>query len=143
MIATPYIVDKGQFHSHMKAFNDAGLEDRLKFDTANGDIRSMIAAVEEVDFLHAEQKDKLSSTNAERFFEIKTYRKSPSVRQTYSLCSPGQRTGLPSRGDGVFEFSICRLPPICHKRDKKNSFSTIQPILNYLPNYSVNSELTS
>ncbi len=68
VIANPDIVDKEGFHTTMKAFYDAGLEDRLMFATDNGDIQKMIAAVEELDFLSAAQKEKLYYQNAERFF---------------------------------------------------------------------------
>jgi hypothetical protein len=68
VIANPDIVDKERFYTTMKAFYDAGLEDRLMFASDNGDIERMIAAVEELDFLSESQKEKLYSLNAERFF---------------------------------------------------------------------------
>ena len=68
VVANPDIVDKERFYSTMKAFYDAGLGDRLMFATDNGDIQKMIAAVEDLDFLSAAQKEKLYYQNAERFF---------------------------------------------------------------------------
>lgn len=68
VIANPDIVDKQRFHSTMKAFYDAGLEDRLMFASDNGDIPKMAAAIESLDFLTDKQKEKLYTLNAEVFF---------------------------------------------------------------------------
>jgi hypothetical protein len=68
VVANPEIVEKERFYTTMKAFYDAGMEDRLMFATDNGDIQKMIQAVTELDFLSASQKEKLFYQNAERFF---------------------------------------------------------------------------
>ncbi len=52
----------------MKTFVKAGLEDRIMFDTDNGDIEKGIASIEGLDFLSKEQKNKIYYQNAERFF---------------------------------------------------------------------------
>ncbi len=69
VIANPDIVEKERFYATMKAFYDAGLEDRLMFGSDNGDIEKMISAINGLDFLTENQLQKLLSLNAERFFK--------------------------------------------------------------------------
>jgi hypothetical protein len=71
VISNPDIVPSDTFFIIMKKFIDAGLEDRLMFGTDNGDIEKVINAVESLDFLSADQKNKLYYQNAERFFDRK------------------------------------------------------------------------
>lgn len=68
VISNPDIVSPNKFSIIMKAFMDAGLEDRLMFGTDNGDIEKVIKAVESVKFLSLEQKMKIYYQNAEQFF---------------------------------------------------------------------------
>ncbi len=68
VLSNPYIVKPDRFAAIMKAFIGAGLEDRLMFGTDNGDVQSVIAAVEGLTFLSKKQKDKIFYMNAERFF---------------------------------------------------------------------------
>lgn len=68
VISNPDIVPPDKFAVIMKAFIDAGLEDRLMFGTDNGNIEKVFMAVEALDFFSAEQKQKLYYQNAERFF---------------------------------------------------------------------------
>ena len=71
VISNPDIVPAEKFFTVMKAFIDAGLEDRLMFGTDNGDVKKVIKAVEALDFLSTVQKNKLYYQNAERFFSNK------------------------------------------------------------------------
>lgn len=68
VISNPDIVPAERFSTIMKAFLDAGLEDRIMFGTDNGDILKVLNAVESLDFLSNAQKRKLYYQNAERFF---------------------------------------------------------------------------
>ena len=68
VISNPDIVPAEKFRTIMKAFIEAGLEDRLMFGTDNGDITKVINSVESLDFLSEYQKTKLYHQNAERFF---------------------------------------------------------------------------
>jgi uncharacterized protein len=68
VIANPDISDKNEFRSYMKSLIDAGFENRLMFGSDNGDYAKMIAAVNELDFLTTEQKEKIFYKNAVRFF---------------------------------------------------------------------------
>lgn len=67
----PQIVPPDQFASLMKSFIDAGLEDRLMFGSDDADINKTIAAVEQVSFLTAAQKEKIFYKNAETFFRLR------------------------------------------------------------------------
>ncbi len=71
VISNPDIVPPKKFSIIMKAFIDNGLEDRMMFGTDNGNIERVIMAVEALDFLSVEQKNKLYYKNAERFFNSK------------------------------------------------------------------------
>ena len=68
VISNPDIVPPAQFKILMKAFIEAGLEDRLMFGTDNGNVVKVIAAVNELDFLTNQQKEKIFYINAEDFF---------------------------------------------------------------------------
>lgn len=68
VISNPDIVPAEKFRAIMKAFIDAGLEDRLMFGTDNGDIAKVVRSVESLGFLSEAQKIKLYYRNAERFF---------------------------------------------------------------------------
>ena len=68
VLSNPGIVPAERFSLIMKAFMEAGLEDRLMFGTDNGDIEKVIAAVEALEFLTELQKEKIFNKNAERFF---------------------------------------------------------------------------
>ena len=68
VLSNPVIVPAERFSLIMKAFMEAGLEDRLMFGTDNGDIEKVIAAVEALEFLTELQKEKVFNKNAERFF---------------------------------------------------------------------------
>ncbi|MGV3588845.1 MAG: amidohydrolase family protein [Adhaeribacter sp.] len=68
VISNPDIVPPEKFSAIMKAFMDAGLEDRLMFGTDNGDIAKVIRAVESLEFMSTKQKKKLYYQNAEQFF---------------------------------------------------------------------------
>ena len=69
VLSNPVIVPAERFSLIMKAFMEAGLEDRLMFGTDNGDIEKVIAAVEALEFLTELQKEKVFYKNAERFFQ--------------------------------------------------------------------------
>ena len=69
VISNPDIMPAAQFTKIMKTFIDAGLEDRLMFGTDNGNVEKIVAAIEALDFLSKEQKNKIFYQNAERFFE--------------------------------------------------------------------------
>ncbi|NCU05895.1 MAG: amidohydrolase [Chitinophagaceae bacterium] len=68
VLNNPAIIPANDFASIMKAFIDAGLEDRLMFGTDNADVKTCIAAIEQLDFLTAKQKEKIFYQNAEMFF---------------------------------------------------------------------------
>ncbi|MEJ8818138.1 amidohydrolase family protein [Lacibacter sp. H407] len=69
VLNNPYIIPAKDFASIMRAFIDAGFEDRLLFGSDNADIKTCIAAVEELKFLSAKQKEKIFHLNAEAFFK--------------------------------------------------------------------------
>jgi len=71
VISNPDIVPATRFANMIKIFVEAGLEDRLMFGTDNGNIDKVIAAVEGLDFLSRNQKNKIFYQNAERFFSTK------------------------------------------------------------------------
>lgn len=71
VLNNPNIIPVKDFASIMKAFIDAGLEDRLMFATDNADIKACINSVEQLDFLSSKQKVKIYSLNAETFFTNK------------------------------------------------------------------------
>ena len=68
VIDNPDIVSKTDFHSYMKSLIDSGFENRLMFGSDGGDYTKMINAVNELDFLTKEQKEKIFYKNAEQFF---------------------------------------------------------------------------
>ena len=68
VISNPAIVKPDRFAAIMKAFIDAGLEDRLMFGTDNGDVNKVISAVDALTFLSEDQKKKIFFRNAESFF---------------------------------------------------------------------------
>lgn len=70
VISNPAIVTPEKFKAIIKAFVDAGLEDRIKFGSDNGNIEKVIASVDSMNFLTMRQKDKIFYQNAERFFTI-------------------------------------------------------------------------
>jgi len=69
VISNPDIVPPAKFSTIMKAFLDAGLEDRIMFGTDNGNIDKVIASIEALGFLSEKQKSKLYYQNAEQFFK--------------------------------------------------------------------------
>ena len=68
VISNPDIVSPERFAVIIKAFLEAGLEDRLMFGSDNGNILKVIDAVEALTFLSNAQKDKIFYKNAEQFF---------------------------------------------------------------------------
>lgn len=68
VLANPDIMDNENFNSYMKSLIDAGFENRLMFGSDNGDLNKMINAINELDFLTVEQKEKIFFGNAETFF---------------------------------------------------------------------------
>ena len=68
VLNNPKIIPAKDFASIMKAFIDAGLEDRLMFGSDNADIKTTIASVQQLDFLTSKQKEKIFYLNAEMFF---------------------------------------------------------------------------
>ena len=68
VLNNPNIIPAKDFATVMKEFVDAGLEDRLMFGSDNADIKKCIAAVEQLDFLSAKQKEKIFNQNAMKFF---------------------------------------------------------------------------
>lgn len=68
VLNNPKIVPPTEFASLMKLYIDAGLEDRLMFGTDNADIKTTVEAIEQLDFLSLEQKEKIFFRNAEAFF---------------------------------------------------------------------------
>lgn len=69
-LANPDIFEKKDFHSYLKSLIDSGFENRLMFGSDNGDLEKMIAAVNEIDFLTYEQKEKIFFSNADTFFTV-------------------------------------------------------------------------
>jgi uncharacterized protein len=70
-LANPDIFKKPDFNSYMKSLIESGFEDRLMFGSDNGDLDKIINAVNELDFLTTEQKEKIFFMNAERFFSVR------------------------------------------------------------------------
>jgi hypothetical protein len=64
VISNPAIVASDKFYSIMKSFIGAGLEDRLMFGSDHGNIHQVIAAIEALDFLSQQQKQKIFYKNA-------------------------------------------------------------------------------
>jgi predicted TIM-barrel fold metal-dependent hydrolase len=52
----------------MKSLVDAGFEDRLMFGSDGGDFSKIISAINGLDFLTTQQKQKIFYTNAVTFF---------------------------------------------------------------------------
>jgi uncharacterized protein len=69
-LANPEIFKKEEFHSYLKSLVDSGFVDRLMFGSDNGDLGKMITAVNELEFLTYEQKEKIFFTNAQTFFGV-------------------------------------------------------------------------
>lgn len=67
-ISNPDIFPTEDFYKIMKRLIDSGLENRLMFGSDNGDINKIILNVNSLDFLSAEQKEKIFYKNAEIFF---------------------------------------------------------------------------
>ncbi len=67
-ISNPQIFPPNDFKQIMKRLVDAGLENRLMFGSDNGDIVKIVENVEALEFLTAEQKEKIFYKNAEQFF---------------------------------------------------------------------------
>ena len=70
VISNPMIVPAKKFETIMKEMLSAGLENRIMFGTDNGDVEMVIAAIERLDFLTDEQKEKIYFRNAEVFFGL-------------------------------------------------------------------------
>jgi predicted TIM-barrel fold metal-dependent hydrolase len=70
VLANPDIMNKKDFHSYMKSLIDSGFENRLMFGSDNGDLKKMIDAINELDFLTTEQKENIFIRNAETFFGV-------------------------------------------------------------------------
>jgi hypothetical protein len=68
VLNNPTIIPAKDFANIMKGFIDAGLEDRLMFGSDNADVEACISAVEELDFLSVNQKEKIFNLNAAKFF---------------------------------------------------------------------------
>jgi predicted TIM-barrel fold metal-dependent hydrolase len=68
VLNNPAIIPPKHFAAIMKAYINAGLEDRLMFGSDNADIKACIKAVEQLDFLSGQQKEKIFYSNAETFF---------------------------------------------------------------------------
>lgn len=69
VLNNPSIIPAKDFASIMKAFIDAGLEDRLMFGSDNADIKTCIHSVEQLEFLSSKQKEKIFFLNAKTFFK--------------------------------------------------------------------------
>jgi len=69
VINNPGIVPPEQFRIFMKTLINAGLEDRMMFGSDNAEIKTVIAAVDQLDFLTTKQKEKIFYRNAEIFFK--------------------------------------------------------------------------
>ncbi|WP_057938295.1 amidohydrolase family protein [Algoriphagus resistens] len=70
VLSDPEIIDALDFEVAMKAFIEAGFEDRIMFGSDNGDLTKMINAVNKLDFLSQTQREKIFLTNAARFFSL-------------------------------------------------------------------------
>lgn len=70
VLNNPQIIPPNEFAAAMKEMIDAGLEDRLLFGSDNWDIKMTTDAVEQLDFLSDEQKEKIFYGNAKRFFGL-------------------------------------------------------------------------
>ena len=68
VLNNPHIVPPKQFDSLMRMYINEGFEDRLMFGSDDADIKLTIAAIEQLAFLTAEQKEKIFYKNAEKFF---------------------------------------------------------------------------
>ena len=71
VLNNPIIIPAKEFAGIMKAYIDAGLEDRLMFGSDNADIKITIDAVKQISFLTSDQKEKIFYKNAEQFFKQK------------------------------------------------------------------------
>lgn len=71
VLANPDIVKTTDFSAYMKSLIDAGFGNRLMFGSDNGDLDKIINAINELDFLTVEQKEKIFFKNAETFFGTK------------------------------------------------------------------------
>lgn len=68
VLNNPNIIPAKDYADILKAFLNAGLEDRLMFGSDNADIKTTITSVQQLDFLSAQQKEKIFHSNAETFF---------------------------------------------------------------------------
>jgi len=68
-VNNPEILPPKQFQIFMKTLINAGLEDRIMFGSDNAEIKTMIASVDQLDFLTIKQKEKIFYKNAEVFFK--------------------------------------------------------------------------
>jgi predicted metal-dependent TIM-barrel fold hydrolase len=64
----PSILPSEKFAETMKAMIEAGLEDRIMFGSDNADIKTVIASVENLEFISEDQKEKIFHKNADVFF---------------------------------------------------------------------------
>ncbi|RXK62835.1 amidohydrolase [Lacibacter luteus] len=71
VLNNPNIIPPEAFAAVMKEFIDARLEDRLLFGSDNADIKTTITSVQTLDFLSAQQKEKIFHLNATAFFTVK------------------------------------------------------------------------
>ncbi len=69
VLNNPNIIPLKDFAGIMKAYIDAGLEDRLMFGSDNADIKKCITSVEQLTILSTSQKEKIFYKNAEIFFK--------------------------------------------------------------------------
>jgi len=69
VLNNPKIIPATDFSAVMKAFIDAGLEDRLMFGSDNADVKTCVTAVEQLEFLSPRQKGKIFFSNAKIFFK--------------------------------------------------------------------------
>lgn len=70
VLNNPGIIPRKEFAAAMKEWVNAGLEDRLLFGSDNADIKTTVVAVEDLDFLSSEQKQKIFYSNAKRLFAL-------------------------------------------------------------------------
>lgn len=68
VLTNPDITTPDRFQEIMKAYLNAGLENRIMFGSDNGDIVKSIASLNALTFLTDEQREKIFYKNAERFF---------------------------------------------------------------------------
>ncbi|MDO9373692.1 MAG: amidohydrolase family protein [Ferruginibacter sp.] len=68
-VNNPAILPPAQFAGLIKMFVNAGLEDRLMFGSDNAPIKTVLEAIDQLDFLTPEQKQKIVYENATRFFQ--------------------------------------------------------------------------